>query len=82
MPDCTILYFAQLRDRLGLESERYPLPAQGDAAALLALVVARHPAAAAIVARCRVAVDHQFVAGPCALTPISEIALIPPVSGG
>lgn len=82
VPEIPVLYFAQLRDRLGRDADHYTLPAASDTTILLALVAARHPLAAAIVARCRVAVDHQFVTGAFPLLATSEVALIPPVSGG
>ncbi|MBA3700270.1 MAG: MoaD/ThiS family protein [Planctomycetes bacterium] len=82
MPEVTVLYFAQARDRLGRDCDTLVLPASADAAAVLAAISARHPANSALIARCRVAVDCQFIAGPVPLSPQSEIALIPPVSGG
>lgn len=82
MPEVTVLYFAQARDRLGCDRDRLTLPASVDANAVQNAVQALHPANAALIDRCRVAVDHQFITGPVAISERSEIALIPPVSGG
>lgn len=82
MPTVTILYFASLRDRLGLDHERLELPAVTSSAEVLATVARRHPASAETVACCRLALDQAFAHGPLTLDPASEIALIPPVSGG
>lgn len=82
MPDVTVLYFAQARDRLGSDHEQLTLSSLAGAADVLAAIRARHPAHAALIDRCRVAVDCQFIDGPVTIRERSEIALIPPVSGG
>ena len=82
MPEVTVLYFAQARDRLGCDCDQLTLPALADANAVLSAVRLRHPSNAALIDRCRVAVDCQFITGAVAISERSEIALIPPVSGG
>ena len=82
MPDVLIHYFAQLRDRLGREHDRVTLPCTIEAPLVLAVVRAQHPLHAALIDHCRVAVDLQFITTTVALSENSEIALIPPVSGG
>lgn len=82
MPTVTVLYFAQARDRLGAERETLDLPPTVGANEVLAAIRARHPAQAALIDRCRVAIDCQFITGPVVINERSEIALIPPVSGG
>lgn len=77
-----VQYFAQLRDRLARDHDRVVLPAEVDAPGILAAIRARHPSHAALIDRCRVAVDLQFLTSPVVITQASEIALIPPVSGG
>ncbi len=78
----TVLYFAMLRERLGRDGEPMDVADGVDAAAFLESLAARLPAVAAILRRCRVAVDHDFVSGPLRLRDGCEVALIPPVSGG
>ncbi len=82
MPTATVLYFAQVRDRLGREQERLELPAATSAAAILGALGARHPQCAAAFSSCRVAVDCRFIADEVVLAEGAEIAVIPPVSGG
>jgi len=75
----TVLYFASLRDAAGVDSESLPVPAS--LASLYADLRARHgfvlPAE-----KLRVAVDGAFAAWDAVVTDGSEIAFIPPVSGG
>jgi len=81
-----LLYFAWVRDAVGVDGEVLPLPAGvATVAALLDWLGTRsprHAAALADRARVRVAVDHAF-AGPA--TPVAagaEVAIFPPVTGG
>ncbi len=82
MPTVTVLYFASLRDRLCCEHEAIELPASVTSADVLAAIAQRHPESAETIACCRLAVDQSFADGPLMLTTASELALIPPVSGG
>jgi molybdopterin converting factor subunit 1 len=82
VPAVQVHYFAQLRDRLGCAQEGLDLPPTVDAAGILAAVRALHPQHAALIERCRVAIDLQFATSQVALRADSELALIPPVSGG
>jgi molybdopterin synthase catalytic subunit len=45
-------------------------------------LVAAVPALADVVAHARWAVDAEFAGGATVISPQSEVALIPPVSGG
>jgi molybdopterin synthase sulfur carrier subunit len=75
----TVLYFASLRDAAGLDSEQLPVPAS--LRALYDELRARHgfilPAE-----KLRVAIDGAFAAWDTPLREGSEVAFIPPVSGG
>lgn len=75
----TVLYFASLRDAAGRDSEQLPLPAS--LRGLYEELRSRHgfslPAE-----KLRVAVDGAFAAWDAPLRDGSEIAFIPPVSGG
>jgi molybdopterin converting factor subunit 1 len=82
MPSVTILYFASLRDRLQCEREQLDLPAQAESSEVLQAISRKHPEAADLLATCRLAVDCTFATGRVALSERSEVAVIPPVSGG
>jgi molybdopterin synthase sulfur carrier subunit len=78
--DVTILYFAALRDAAGLSTERVETSA-ADLRALYDELQARHglpfPAR-----QLRVAVDGEFARWEDVPRDGTEIAFIPPVSGG
>ncbi|MDR6992434.1 molybdopterin converting factor subunit 1 [Luteimonas sp. 3794] len=75
-----VLYFASLRDAAGQGEETWTTDA-ADLRALYAELSARHGFALP-VDRLRVAVDGTFAHWDDALQAGSEIAFIPPVSGG
>jgi len=78
----TIRYFAAARERAGTSSETLELHDAATAAEALAAVCARHPALQPVAQRLRLAVDQEFAAPESRLRDGSEVALIPPVSGG
>ena len=75
----TVLYFASLRDAAGCDSERLPLPSS--LRGLYEELRARHGFALP-ADRLRVAVDGAFASWDTPLRAGSEVAFIPPVSGG
>ncbi|HEY0504579.1 MAG TPA: MoaD/ThiS family protein [Lysobacter sp.] len=79
MARVTVLYFASLRDAAGVASEG--VEADGDLRALYAMLRERHGFVLP-VERLRVAVDGAFSRWDDAVREGSEIAFIPPVSGG
>jgi len=80
MSRLTVLYFASLRDAAGVASET--VEADGaDLRALYDALRARHGFALP-VERLRVAVDGAFARWDEAPRAGSEVAFIPPVSGG
>lgn len=76
----TVLYFASLRETAGIAEEQVPATAAslGD----LYDTLRAHYGFALPRERLRVAVDGAFAAWSDAVRPGSEVALIPPVSGG
>jgi sulfur-carrier protein len=78
----TVHYFAQVRDRLKRSHDQLTTSAQATPHDILTAVVALHPHEHSLISRCRVAVDHAFINDAVTLSETSEIALIPPVSGG
>lgn len=75
----TVLYFAALRDAAGTASEQ--VAARGDLAALYDRLRARH-GFDWTRGQLRVAVDGAFAGWDEPVRPGSEIAFVPPVSGG
>jgi molybdopterin converting factor subunit 1 len=82
MPEITILYFAGVAERLGIHAEKLVLPDITTVDAIIRELGQRHPPIIGLLATCRLAVDQQFASGTVELHPNSELAIIPPVSGG
>ncbi|MDB6163167.1 MAG: moaD [Xanthomonadaceae bacterium] len=80
MTRATVLYFASLRDAAGVDTEVVDTKA-ADLAALYRELQQRHGFAIAME-HLRVAVDGTFVRWQEAPRDGSEVAFIPPVSGG
>jgi len=77
-----ILLFAGLREAARRDTIAIELPKDARVRDLLAAVAREHPELAARLPPCRVAIDHAFVDLDAPVSEGSEIALIPPVSGG
>jgi molybdopterin synthase sulfur carrier subunit len=81
-----MLYFAWVRERIGVGEETVDPPASvSDVGALVAWLATRneaHAAAFSDPARLRAAVDQAFVALDAPIAGAREIAIFPPVTGG
>jgi molybdopterin synthase sulfur carrier subunit len=81
-----LLYFARLRDMVGLAEEDVSPPASiRDVAALIAWLKARGPNYARALSRpelVRVAVNERHAAPTDPVCATDEVALFPPVTGG
>lgn len=81
-----LLYFATLRERIGLAEEDVTLP--GNVATVSELLVwlrgrgENYAAALSDPAMVRVAVNQDYARGPDSVAPGDEVALFPPVTGG
>lgn len=81
-----LLYFAWVRERIGIDGEILAVPPEAaTVAALLDWLAARSPGHAAALAdraAIRVAVDQEFVAFDAPVAAGAEVAIFPPVTGG
>ncbi|MFS0738743.1 molybdopterin converting factor subunit 1 [Sphingomonas sp. 1P06PA] len=81
-----ILYFAWVREAIGVDGETIdPPPEVATVAALIDWLAMRSPGHAAAFAqpeRIRAAVDDTFVGSDAPIAGAREIALFPPVTGG
>lgn len=86
MATLDILYFAWVRERVGLDGERVDPPADiATVAQLIGWLAARgrgHGEAFADPARIRAAIDNRFVPLDAPIGRGREVALFPPVTGG
>jgi molybdopterin synthase sulfur carrier subunit len=81
-----ILYFAWLREKIGLAAEDVAVPPEvATVGALIQFLQARGPGYAAAFAGqklVRCAVDQEFALPGASITSAKEIAFFPPVTGG
>lgn len=80
--EITILYFAAAREAVALEREPLEMPDGSTVEGLVRVLAERHPALRPVLARCRVAVGHEFAPPEARLAAGAEVAIIPPVAGG
>ncbi|WP_294132180.1 molybdopterin converting factor subunit 1 [Sphingobium sp.] len=82
----TIVYFAWVRERIGLDEEQVARPEMGATVAdLMAALAARgggYAEALGDATRLRAALDQRFVALDTVIGDARELALFPPVTGG
>jgi molybdopterin converting factor subunit 1 len=78
----SIQLFAAARDRVGRSSIEVELPERATVGELRRGLATGFPVLADIVPRAMLAVDTEYARDDVTLRPSSEIALIPPVSGG
>ena len=81
-----ILYFAWVRERIGLDGETIDHPGEAvrvsDLIAMLAKRGEGYAAAFAEPARLRAAIDQKFVPLDAPIGSAREVAIFPPVTGG
>jgi molybdopterin synthase sulfur carrier subunit len=80
-----VLYFARLRESLGLTSEELDLPQQATVTGLMALLAGRGEVWSQMFDGCqplRAAVNQTLVKNNAAIKDGDEVAFFPPVTGG
>ena len=79
-----VLYFASIKEKLGLESEAFPYRPGMTLGDLLADVAEKHPAMKALTASKKFlyAVNQEVSATLSPLADGDEVAILPPLSGG
>ena len=79
-----VLYFAWVRERIGLPKERLETQADtvADLVAELRLREERYAAAFADVSSLRVALDQELAEFDAPLAGVREVAFFPPMTGG
>ncbi len=81
-----LLYFAWVRERVGIAEEVIELPADvTTVVGLLDSLAQRSPGHAAALAdrgAVRVGVDQQFATADASIVGAQEVAIFPPVTGG
>ncbi len=77
-----VLYFAHVRQIVGLSEERLEVADGSTVAVAVAALVERYPRLERLMSAIRVAVDGEFATDDLVLSDGAELVLIPPVSGG
>ena len=77
-----VLLFAAVRDAAGNESITVDVGDDARASDVLAAIGRQLPEVAGLLSSCRLAVDCCYVTSDEKVSADSELALIPPVSGG
>ena len=77
-----VLYFAHVRERVGIESEQLTLPDEATVADAVALLIERYPTLQELLPVVRIAVNGEFTDSRTPLQSGDELVLIPPVAGG
>jgi molybdopterin converting factor subunit 1 len=78
----TVVLFARARDLAGTDRVRVDLPEGATVADLRRLLAEAVPLLAGLLSRSAIAVNRDFAPDDQVLWQESEIALLPPVSGG
>ncbi|ADV63202.1 molybdopterin converting factor, subunit 1 [Isosphaera pallida ATCC 43644] len=77
-----VLVFAELKRRLNAPVAELELPQGATVGDLRRALEVSHPSLAPLLPACRIAVNAEYMDDTHPLDPSSELALIPPVSGG
>lgn len=81
----SLLYFAWVREKIGVSAEQLALDGPTTVGALVEELAARsdgHGEALADRTRLRAAVNQDFVGWDAVVAPGDEVAIFPPVTGG
>ncbi|TWU39237.1 MoaD/ThiS family protein [Novipirellula artificiosorum] len=77
-----VLLFAAVREAADADAIAIELNDDATAKDVLEEVAQRLPSVSGLLPACRVALDSRYVAPDTAVAAATEIAIIPPVSGG
>jgi molybdopterin converting factor subunit 1 len=76
------LFFATLRDHVGVRSVELQIPLYTNVASFKSILMEKFPALKGMTGHMLVSVNQEFVFDDAIIPEAAEIALFPPVSGG
>ena len=82
MNNIRALFFATLRDRVGVRSVELQIPAQTKVAGFKNLLIEQFPVLKGLIGHMLISVNQEYVFDDAIIPNNAEIALFPPVSGG
>jgi sulfur-carrier protein len=77
-----VMYFASLRERAGLSFEAVDVPEHTDVSRLWEALQDKHPRLREVTIRPLAACDMAYASWDRPLQGVSEVAFLPPLSGG
>ena len=77
-----VLFFATLRDRAGLKSAEFEIPAETTVRALKGIVVDAYPGLKETMDSVVISINREFAFDESIVPTNAEVAMFPPVSGG
>jgi molybdopterin converting factor subunit 1 len=82
MNNVKTLFFATLRDHVGVRSVELQIPEHTDVASFKKLLIEKYPVLKGLMGHMLISVNHEYVFDDAVIPNAAEIALFPPVSGG
>jgi molybdopterin converting factor subunit 1 len=82
MNNVKALFFATLRDHVGVRSIELRIPAQTNVAELKSLLIEKFPVLKGLMGHLLISVNQEYAFDEAIIPDKAEIALFPPVSGG
>ena len=82
MSHIQILFFATLREHVGIRSVELEVPAQTNVAGFKKLLIKKFPALSGLMGHILISVNQEYAFDDAIIPDQAEIALFPPVSGG
>lgn len=76
------LFFATLRDHVGVRSVDLQIPAHTNVADFKSILTEKFPVLRGLMGHMLISVNHEYVFDEAIIPDNAEIALFPPVSGG
>ena len=82
MNNVKTLFFATLRDRVGVRSVELEIPAHTTVAGFKSLLIEKLPVLIGLTSHMLISVNQEYAFDEAVIPDGAEIALFPPVSGG
>lgn len=76
------LFFATLRDRVGVKSVEIQIPPQTNVSDFKTILLERFPPLEGLINHMLISINHEYAFNETVIPNNAEIALFPPVSGG
>jgi molybdopterin converting factor subunit 1 len=82
MNNVKLLFFATLRDRVGVRSVELQIPAQTTIEGFKSILMERFPMLRGLTSHMLISINQEYAFDEAIIPADAEVALFPPVSGG